>query len=196
MKLVIVKYNAGNIQSVLFALERIGLQADVTDDIYELRSADKVIFPGVGEASTAMEYLKARNLDQVIKELKQPVLGVCLGMQLMCNYSEENDTKCLGIFEENVLRFDGKESSLKVPQMGWNNIYDLRSPLMENVAENSYCYFVHSYYASIGEHTIATTDYTKPFSAALNKDNFYGVQFHAEKSADAGEQILKNFITL
>jgi glutamine amidotransferase len=196
MKIVIVKYNAGNIQSVLFALERIGVQAEVTDDIEKLRSADKVIFPGVGEASTAMEYLKARNLDQVIKDLKQPVFGVCLGMQLMCTYSEENDTDCLGIFEEKVLRFDGTGTNLKVPQMGWNNIYNLKSPLMKNVNENTYCYFVHSYYASIGNHTIATTDYTKPFSAALNKNNFYGVQFHTEKSADSGEQILKNFITI
>jgi len=194
MKIAIVKYNAGNIQSVLFALERIGVQAEVTDDIEKLQSADKVIFPGVGEASTAMEYLKARNLDKVIKELKQPVLGVCLGMQLMCAYSEENDTECLGIFEEKVLRFDSTETALKVPQMGWNNIYNLKSPLMENVNENSYCYFVHSYYASLGQHTIAATDYTKPFSSALNKGNFYGVQFHAEKSADAGEQILRNFI--
>ena len=196
MKIVIVKYNAGNIQSVLFALERIGVQAEVTDDIDKLQSADKVIFPGVGEASTAMEYLKARNLDRVIKDLKQPVFGVCLGMQLMCTYSEENDTNCLGIFEEKVLRFDGTGTNLKVPQMGWNNIYNLKSPLMLNVNENSYCYFVHSYYASIGNHTIATTDYTKPFSAALNKNNFYGVQFHTEKSADSGEQILKNFITI
>ena len=196
MKIVIVKYNAGNIQSVLFALERIGVQAEVTDDIEKLQSADKVIFPGVGEASTAMEYLKARNLDQVIKDLRQPVFGVCLGMQLMCTYSEENDTNCLGIFEEKVLRFDGSGTNLKVPQMGWNNIYNLKSPLMHNVNENSYCYFVHSYYASIGNHTIATTDYTKPFSAALNKNNFYGVQFHTEKSADSGEQILKNFITI
>lgn len=195
MKIAIVKYNAGNIQSVLFALERIGVLAEVTDDVEKLQSADKVIFPGVGEASTAMEYLKARNLDKVIKDLKQPVLGVCLGMQLMCTYSEENDTDCLGIFEENVLRFDGTETNLKVPQIGWNNIYDLKSSLMQNVNENSYCYFVHSYYASLGQHTIATIDYTKPFSAALNKNNFYGVQFHAEKSADAGEQILKNFIT-
>jgi glutamine amidotransferase len=196
MVLKIVKYNAGNIQSVLFALERIGVEAEVTDDVEELQTADKVIFPGVGEASTAMEYLKARKLDQVIKELKQPVLGVCLGMQLMCAYSEENDTTCLGIFEEQVLRFESNGSQLKVPQMGWNNIYDLKSPLMKNVREDSYCYFVHSYYASLGEHTIATTDYTKPFSAALNKGNFYGVQFHTEKSADVGEQILKNFIEI
>lgn len=225
MNLKIVKYNAGNIQSVLFALERIGVQAEVTDDVEKLRSADKVFFPGVGEASTAMEYLKARNLDKVIKELRQPVLGVCLGMQLMCSYSKENDTECLGIFDEEVKKFDTSEQlvkdellvqgpntyivdwppsppgegtrvRLKVPQMGWNNIYDLKSPLMQNVKEDSYCYFVHSYYASLGQHTIATTDYTKPFSAALHKNNFYGVQFHAEKSADAGEQILKNFINI
>jgi glutamine amidotransferase len=196
MDVKIVKYNAGNIQSVLFALERIGIQAEVTDDIEKLQSADKVFFPGVGEASTAMEYLKARKLDKVIKELKQPVFGVCLGMQLMCAYSEENDTECLGIFEEKVLRFDGSGTDLKVPQMGWNNIYNLKSPLMKNVKEESYCYFVHSYYASLGQHTIATTNYIKPFSAALNKSNFYGVQFHTEKSADAGEQILKNFINI
>ncbi len=195
MKTVIIKYNAGNIQSVLFALERLHVSALVTDDVDEITAADKVIFPGVGEASTAMEYLRARNLDQVIINLKQPVLGVCLGMQLMCNHSTENDTKCLGIFEENVTRFEG-DANLKVPQMGWNNIYDLKSPLMQGVEENGYCYFVHSYYAAIGEHTIATTLYNKPFSAALHKNNFYGVQFHAEKSAATGEQILKNFIAL
>lgn len=202
MKLVIIKYNAGNVQSVMFALERIGINAIVTEDIGEITSADKVIFPGVGEASTAMNYLKERNLDEVIKKLTQPVLGVCLGMQLMCAYSEENDTPCLGIFEERVKKFvptqkeeiDGIDDlNFKVPQMGWNSIYNLRSPLMTNVKEDSYCYFVHSYYASLGEHTIATTDYIQPFSSALHKDNFYGVQFHAEKSAEAGEQILKNF---
>jgi glutamine amidotransferase len=197
MKLSIVKYNAGNIQSVLFALERIGVQAEVTDDIEKLQSSDKVIFPGVGEASTAMEYLKARNLDNVIKNLKQPVLGVCLGMQLMCMYSEENDTECLGIFEEKVKKFAPPllKGSYKVPQMGWNKIYDVKSNLMRGVNEE-YCYFVHGYYVPINEHTIAVTDYIQPYSSAINKDNFYGVQFHAEKSADAGEQILKNFINL
>jgi imidazole glycerol-phosphate synthase subunit HisH len=194
MKLAIVKYNAGNIQSVLYALERIGTTALVTDDVEEIKSADKVIFPGVGEASTAMQYLKERNLDKVIKDLKQPVLGVCLGMQLMCAYSEENDTECLEIFDEQVKKFDGSSNgNYKVPQIGWNNVYDVKTDLFKGL-NNDYCYFVHSYYASLGEHTIATADYIQPYSAALHKDNFYGVQFHPEKSADAGEQILKNFI--
>ncbi len=196
MKLVIVKYNAGNIQSVLYALERIGMEATVTDDHEDIRSADKVIFPGVGEASTAMNYLKERGLDTLLKELKQPVLGICLGMQLMCNHSEENDTPCLGIFEEKVKHFQSVDTAIKIPQIGWNNIYDLQTPLFKDVTEKSYCYFVHGYYAALGEHTIAKTDYTEPYSSALQKDNFYGVQFHPEKSAAVGEQILKNFITL
>jgi glutamine amidotransferase len=197
MNLKIVKYNAGNIQSVLFALERIGVQAEVTDDVEKLQSADKVIFPGVGEASTAMAYLKARNLDQVIRNLKQPVLGVCLGMQLMCAYSEENDTACLGIFEENVLRFvpPPLKGCYKVPQMGWNKIYDVKTELMNGVNEE-YCYFVHGYYVPLNPNTIAVTDYIQPYSSALSKGNFYGVQFHAEKSASAGEKILKNFLSL
>lgn len=196
MKLVIIKYNAGNIQSVLYALERIGMEAIVTDDHEAIKAADKVIFPGVGEASTAMNYLKERGLDTVIKNLEQPVLGICLGMQLMCAYSEENDTQCIGIFEEQVKWFQSAQPAIKVPQIGWNNIYDLKIPLFTGIPENSYCYFVHGYYAALGEHTIATTNYIQPYSAALHKNNFYGTQFHPEKSAAIGEQILKNFINL
>lgn len=194
--LIIIKYNAGNIQSVLYALERIGVEAIVTDDHALIKSADKVIFPGVGEASSAMRYLKERGLDELLKSLTQPVLGVCLGMQLMCSYSEENDTECLGIFEEKVKQFKPTDSSIKVPQIGWNNIYNLKTNLFKKVAEESYCYFVHGYYAALGEHTIATTDYIQPYSSALHKNNFYGVQFHPEKSADTGEKILKNFLEL
>ena len=204
MTIVIVKYNAGNIQSVLYALERIGLNAVVTDDHHSIQSADKVIFPGVGEASTAMHYLKQRNLDKLLVSLTQPVLGICLGMQLMCSHSEENDTTCLNIFREQVKRFNPStvttlvksETNLKVPQIGWNNIFDLKTTLFKDVAENSYVYLVHSYYAALGEHTIATTDYVQPYSTGLHVNNFYGVQFHPEKSADAGQQILKNFLSL
>jgi imidazole glycerol-phosphate synthase subunit HisH len=192
MKLIIIKYNAGNIQSVLYALERIGMEAIVTDDHQLIKEADKVIFPGVGEASSAMKYLKERGLDGVIKNLSQPVLGICLGMQLMCKYSEENDTDCLGIFDEQVKKFVPQHGE-KVPQIGWNNIYNLQSPLFANVPENSYCYFVHGYAASLGGHTIGTTNYVRPYSSALHKNNFYGVQFHPEKSAVTGEQIIKNF---
>ena len=196
MKIAIIKYNAGNIQSVLYALERIGHSAIVTDNPDAINNADKVIFPGVGEASTAMNYLKERNLDKLICSLTQPVLGICLGMQLMCKYSEENETECLGIFDEDVKKFKVKSEKLKVPQIGWNSIYDLKTGLFRNVKANSYCYFVHGYYAASGEHTIAVTDYVQPYSSGLNKNNFYGVQFHPEKSATAGEQILKNFIEL
>lgn len=194
-KLIIVKYNAGNVQSVLYALERIGVSAIVSDDHEQIKNADKVIFPGVGEASTAMKYLKERELDKLIKTLTQPVLGVCLGMQLMCMYSEENDTECLGIFEQNIKRFKADSNvENKIPQIGWNNIYNLKSNLFKDLKESSYCYFVHSYYADVGKHTISTTDYIKPYSSALHKNNFYGVQFHPEKSAEAGEKILSNFI--
>lgn len=193
--LVIIKYNAGNIQSVLYALERIGASAVVTDDVQRIQSAGKVIFPGVGEASSAMAYLKERGLDAVIKNLTQPVLGICLGMQLMCRYSEENDTECLGIFDEEVKKFNPPAGAgFKVPQIGWNKIYNLHTPLFAQVKNESYCYFVHGYYAALGTHTIAATNYIQPYSSALHKDNFYGVQFHPEKSASAGEQILRNFI--
>jgi glutamine amidotransferase len=197
VKLAIIKYNAGNIQSVLYALERIGVSAVVTDDQEEIKSADKVIFPGVGEASTAMNYLCERNLDLLIKGLQQPVLGICLGMQLMCSHSEENNTDCLGIFEEPVKRFTpAAGDNIKVPQIGWNTISKLKTSLFHHVPENSYCYFVHGYYAAAGEHTIAETQYVLSYSSALHRNNFYGVQFHPEKSAAAGEQILKNFIQI
>ena len=195
MNIVIIKYNAGNIQSVLYALERIGAEAVVTDDHELITKADKVIFPGVGEASSAMHYLQERSLDQVIKNLQQPVLGICLGMQLMCAHSEENDTDCLGIFEEKVCKFNSSDTTYKIPQIGWNNIYDLKTSLFEEVTDNSYCYFVHSYFAAAGAHTIATTNYIQPYSSALHRNNFYGVQFHPEKSATAGEQILRNFLS-
>jgi glutamine amidotransferase len=197
MKIVIIKYNAGNIRSVLFALERIGAEALVTDEPDRIQSADKIIFPGVGEASSAMQYLRERKLDRLIRDLRQPVLGVCLGMQLLCAHSEENNTECLGIFGESVKKFmPHADEPLKVPRMGWNNIYDLKSDLFAGIRENSYCYFVHGYYVGLGETTIAKTDYVQPYSSALHKDNFYGVQFHPEKSAETGEHILKNFIQL
>lgn len=196
MNLSIIQYNAGNIQSVLYALERLGVTATVTDDPASIQASDKVIFPGVGEASTAMAYLKERNLDQLIVSLKQPVLGICLGMQLMCRHSAENDTNCLGIFEEQVLAFKATEIVQKVPQMGWNNIMSLKTGLFNGVPENSFAYFVHGYYAGLGENTIATTDYIHAYSSGLHKNNFYGVQFHPEKSAEVGEQIIQNFLAL
>ena len=196
MNITIVQYNAGNIQSVLYALERLGVTASVTDDPAMIQAADKVIFPGVGEASTAMAYLKERNLDQLIVSLEQPVLGICLGMQLMCRHSAENDTNCLGIFEEQVLAFKATDIVHKVPQMGWNNIMNLKTDLFIAVPDNSFAYFVHGYYAGLGKNTIATTDYIQAYSSGLHKDNFYGVQFHPEKSAEVGEQIIQNFLAL
>ena len=196
MNLSIIQYNAGNIQSVLYALERLGVTATVTDDPAFIQASDKVIFPGVGEASTAMAYLKERNLDQLIVSLKQPVLGICLGMQLMCKHSAENDTNCLGIFEEQVLAFKATEMAQKVPQMGWNNIINLKTDLFNGVPENSFAYFVHGFYAGLGDNTIATTEYIQAYSSGLHKDNFYGVQFHPEKSAEVGEQIIQNFLAL
>ena len=196
MNLSIIQYNAGNIQSVLYALERLGVKATVTDDPSIIQASDKVIFPGVGEASTAMAYLKERNLDQLIVSLTQPVLGICLGMQLMCQHSAENDTNCLGIFEEQVLAFKATEMTQKVPQIGWNNIMNLKTDLFKAVPENSFAYFVHGFYAGLGDNTIATTDYIQAYSSGLHKDNFYGVQFHPEKSAEVGEQIIQNFLAL
>lgn len=191
MKVAIIKYNAGNTQSVIYALNRLGIEPVVTDAAEEIKAADKVIFPGVGEASTAMTYLKERGLDKVISQLKQPVLGICLGLQLMCDHSEENDTECLKIFPIKVKKFPAKD---KVPQMGWNSISSLKGPLFNGVKDNSYVYFVHSFYAELSEYTAAVTDYILPYSSSIHKDNFYAVQFHAEKSSEVGSQILKNFI--
>ena len=194
MNLVIIKYNAGNIQSVLYALERIGVSATVTDDPESIVGADKVIFPGVGEASSAMNYLKERKLDIVIKGLHQPVLGICLGMQLLCKHSEENDTECLGIIPVEVKKFPLNGQQMKIPQVGWNNIYDLKSRLFKNVEAGSFIYNVHSYYAEDSGFTLAKCDYGLPYAAAIGTRNFYGLQFHTEKSAAVGEQILKNFL--
>ncbi|MFT3901592.1 MAG: imidazole glycerol phosphate synthase subunit HisH [Niabella sp.] len=194
MKTVIIKYNAGNIRSVLFALERIGASAVVTDDAEEILAADRIIFPGVGEASTAMNYLKQHKLDEVIRAAKQPLLGICLGLQLLCAHSEENDTECLGVFQAKVKKFVSHD--LKIPHIGWNDIQVTKDPLLANVPDGYYCYFVHSYYAELNDYTIARTRYTGEFSSAIHRDNFYGVQFHPEKSAAAGEQILKNFLTI
>ena len=205
MRVVMIKYNAGNIRSVSFSLERIGITPILSDDPEVIRSADKIIFPGVGEASSDMKFLKERQLDEVIKALKQPVLGICLGMQLLCKYSEEGNTDCLGIFDTTIKHFispaggggrQGQTGEDKVPQIGWNNIYDLKSPLFTDIKENEYMYFVHGYYAEKNENSIATTNYITEYSSALQKNNFYAVQFHPEKSAAAGQRILKNFIEL
>lgn len=202
MKVAVIKYNAGNVQSVLYALQRLGVHAIVTDEPEKINSSDKVIFPGVGNAASAMKYLHEKKLDKLIVSLKQPVLGICLGLQLLCNFSEEGDTKCLGIFNAEVKKFDEQVFQnknllpFKIPHMGWNTISQLSSPLMVGVAENSFVYFVHSYYATLSAETIATTDYINPFSAAMQKDNFFAVQFHTEKSAETGEKILSNFLNI
>ena len=193
MKIVIIDYGAGNIQSIMFAIQRLGYVAVLSHDIEEIKSADKVIFPGVGEASSAMKKLKASGMDTLIPQLQQPVLGICLGMQLMCNYSEEGKTKGLGIFDVNVLKFS---NNVKVPQIGWNVVSNLKTDLFYKIQEKEYMYTVHSFYVPICVETIATTDYELLYSSALHKNNFYGVQFHPEKSSSAGEQLLKNFLEL
>lgn len=192
-----MKYNAGNIYSVIHALKRLGITPTLTDDAELLAKADRVLFPGQGEASNAMAYLKEHRLDQVICDLKQPVLGICIGQQLMCRHSEEGDVDCLGIFPLDVVRFKPQMHSDKVPQMGWNSIHDLKSPLFKGIEDGEFIYNVHSYYVPHDkEHTIATCDYILPYSAALNKDNFFATQFHPEKSGNVGERILKNFLEL
>lgn len=194
MKIAIVKYNAGNIESVKNALNRLSITPILTDDAETLKSADKVIFPGVGEASTAMKYLKERNLDETIKSLTQPVLGICLGMQLLCNFSSENTTECLGILPFQVRKF--KSDKLKIPHIGWNTIFDLKSRLFESIAENSYFYFVHSFYVENSTETTAKCNYEKDFSAAIEYKNFYATQFHPEKSGETGARILENFLKI
>ena len=191
MKTVLINYGAGNIQSILFALERLGIHASLSDDAAEIASADRVIFPGVGEASSAMSKLRHTGLDRLIPELEQPVLGICLGMQLMCHSSAEGNTKGLGIFDTDVVRFP---DDVKVPQIGWNTITELRSGLFKDIPEGGYVYTVHSYYAPICADTIAVSEYAGPYSAALGRDNFYGVQFHPEKSSQIGSRILSNFL--
>ncbi|WP_031530833.1 imidazole glycerol phosphate synthase subunit HisH [Dyadobacter crusticola] len=195
MKTVIIKYNAGNVQSVMYALDRLGADYIYTDEVDEITTADKVIFPGVGEASTTMNYLRQTGLDKLIPTLKQPVFGTCVGMQLMCRHSEENDTTCMGIFDVDVKRFP-TTAGMKVPHMGWNNISDYKTPLTNAIPDNAFMYFVHSYAAPVCEYTVATCDYAFPFSAMLHKDNFFAAQFHCEISGNAGQQIIENFLKL
>ncbi|WP_294063155.1 imidazole glycerol phosphate synthase subunit HisH [uncultured Prevotella sp.] len=197
MKVAIVKYNAGNIYSVVNSLRRLGVEPLLTDNAEQISSADRVLFPGQGEARVAMTYLKEHNLDAVIKNLKQPVLGICIGQQLLCRHSEENDTDCLGIFDADVLKFRPERHEDKVPAMGWNDLYNFKSPLFRNIEKNdSYVYFVHSYYVPVCEYTIAEADYIQPYSAAINRGNFYATQFHPEKSGAVGAQIIKNFLEI
>jgi len=195
MNVAIVKYNAGNIYSVVNALKRLGLDPLLTDDAEQLQKADRVLFPGQGEARGAMEYLKQRRLDEVIRSLHQPVLGICVGQQLLCRHSEEGDVDCIGVFDAEVKRFQPKRHEEKVPCMGWNALKDTSSPLMKGI-EGEYVYFVHSYYVPLCQETIATADYILPYSAAMHKDNFYACQFHPEKSGKVGEQIIKNFLAI
>lgn len=196
MEVAIIKYNAGNVISVENALRRLGVTPVITDDKALLQAADKVIFPGVGEASTTMAYLREHRLDELIVNLKQPVLGICIGMQLMCRHSEEGDVDCLGIFDTEVKRFQAQQKNDKIPQMGWNTVSQMQTPLFEGVNPEEYVYYVHSYYAELCRHTIARTEYLLPYSAALHRDNFYAVQFHPEKSSEVGARILNNFLNL
>lgn len=196
MRIVIIRYNAGNIFSVQYALKRLGVNAELTDDPCRIRSADKVIFPGVGEASTTMQYHKNTGLDSVITSLEQPVLGICVGLQLLCSTSQEGNTFCLNVFEEKVTRFISGPTKEKIPHMGWNVLREMKTPLFKGLPENPFVYFVHSYRADTGPDTIARTDYAGSFSAALQKRNFYAVQFHPEKSGETGHLVLKNFLQL
>lgn len=196
MQVAILNYNAGNICSVVNALRRIGCEPLVTSSVDDLQNADKVVFPGQGAAGATMAYIRQHGLDRVVCGLKQPVLGICIGMQLLCRHSEEDNTDCLGVFPVDVKRFVPKSPADKIPAMGWNNIRDLKSPLLKGLGENDFAYFVHSYYAPLCDYTIATADYTTPFSAALHKANYYATQFHPEKSGTAGERILENFLNL
>lgn len=196
MEVAIIKYNAGNVISVENALRRLGVTPVITDDKVLLQAADKVIFPGVGEASTTMAYLREHRLDELIVNLKQPVLGICIGMQLMCRHSEEGDVDCLGIFDTEVKRFQAQQKNDKIPQMGWNTVSQMQTPLFEGINPEEYVYYVHSYYAELCRHTIARTEYLLPYSAALHRDNFYAVQFHPEKSSEVGARILNNFLNL
>lgn len=195
MNTVIIKYNAGNVQSVMYALDRLGVSYSYTDSEEEIRAADKVIFPGVGEASSAMAYLNEKGLSRLIPTLKQPVLGTCVGLQLMCRHSQEGDVPCMGIFDVDVIRFP-EVAGYKVPHIGWNSIHDYRSPLLKEVPNDAYVYFVHSYYASVCPHTVAVCEYIQPFSAMLQKDNFYAAQFHCEISGDAGQKVLESFLKI
>ena len=196
MEVAIVKYNAGNICSVINALKRLGIEPILTDEPAVLRRADRVLFPGQGEAGSTMTYLREHHLDRLIKDLKQPVLGICIGQQLMCRHSEESDTDCLGIFAVDVVKFRPHKHEDKVPHMGWNTLNNLKGDLFKGLQENDFVYFVHSFYVPVNQHTVATTDYIIPFSAALQRDNFYATQFHPEKSGSIGEKIIKNFLDL